>query len=111
MGKRKWFLVSVALILCAICIDLVAKYFDSRSLSVTAKSIADKSASEADIVAAGTESNKLGRIGDILRLVSLGLAVLGAAAWYMAMRLGEPVWHLLLLGLFVAFGLLQLVMT
>jgi hypothetical protein len=111
MGKRKYFLISIALILCAICADFIALHLASRATYVTAKSMTNKTASEVDRTAARTKSAKLGQIGKVLWLISVGLAALCAAAWYMAVRHREPAWHLLLPGLFVSWCLLQFVMA
>jgi hypothetical protein len=111
MYKQKYFIISVALALCAICTDFVAVHFASRATYVTAKSMTDRSASEADRVVARTESDRLGKTGNVLRFVSFGLVALCAVAWYMAARCHEPVQHLLLTGLLVSWCLMQFMVT
>jgi hypothetical protein len=111
MRERKFFIMSVVFILCAIFVHFVVVSYSSRSARALAKSTASGSASEAEKAAAQAESERLGRSANILGLVSLGLAVFCAVAWYIAARNEEPVWHVPLLCLFAIWGMLQFVMT
>jgi len=105
LDKIKFFTLSLCLILCAICSDIVAKAYSSQSAYIAARSVhmdaADKLHSQAI-------NDELSREGKKYRHIGMALAALSLLFWLFCVSRREPVWRLIPFGLFSFYILLQL---
>jgi hypothetical protein len=108
MRKRKCFIISLLLIISAICFDYVAKGYFSRTVVVLAKSF---SISQADKAQARAENSELLRKGHIFQYFGVAFAILGFLFWLVSEFRREPVWRTIPFVLLVFCFLLQLIMV
>ncbi|MHC4623400.1 MAG: hypothetical protein ACYS4W_05805 [Planctomycetota bacterium] len=107
MGRKKYFIISVVLAVCAISLDSVAKGYYSRSALVIAKAVAAKG----DAARARAESSGLLRRGRIFQYTGVGCAVLGFLSWLRPEVHRRPGWRVIPLVLLIFYLLLQLVIV
>ncbi len=108
MGKRKYFILSLLLILCALCTDSVSKSYLSKSTYLLAKSL---SMSEADKIQVKIERDELLRKGSIFYYFGISAAILSFLFWIASEIRHEPTWRLIPLGLLIFYLLLQFIMV
>jgi cytochrome b subunit of formate dehydrogenase len=110
MGKRKYFTLSLFLVICALCSDFVSKGCFSKSACLSAKSVG-VNISETDKAQAKGKSNEFSRKGTIFWYLGMSLAVLGLLSWIVSEFRNEPAWRLIPIGLFALYAFLQLMLV
>ncbi|MHC4149909.1 MAG: hypothetical protein ACYS18_12200 [Planctomycetota bacterium] len=110
MGKRKYFILSLLLLICALCSDFVSKRCFSKSANLFAKSVR-VNISDTDKTEAKVKSDEFSRKGTIFWYLGMSLAVLGLLSWIVSEFRNEPAWRLIPIGLFVLYAFLQLMLV
>lgn len=110
MGKRKYFILSLLLIICALCSDFVSKGCFSKSANLFAKSVSVNT-SETHKARAKARSDEFSRKGTIFWYLGMSLAVLGLLSCIVSKFRNEPAWRLIPLGLFVFYSFLQVMLV
>ncbi len=109
MGKRKYFIISLLLVICALCSDFASKACFSKSTFLLAKS---SSTPEANKTQAKTESEEFLHKGSIFRCLGIVFAVLGFFFWIASgFWRGKRIWQSLPLVLLVLYLLLLFMMV
>ena len=108
MGKRKYFILSLLLVICALCSDFASKGQFSKSTILLGRSF---TMSEADKIQAKIESDKLSHKGSIFHYLGIGLAVLSFLFWIASEVRREPTWRLILPVLLGLYLLVQFIMV
>jgi len=109
MGKRKYFILSLLLVVCALCSDSASKAYFSKSNVLLAKSLL--SISQADKEQAKIQRDEFTRKGHIFGYIGIVLASLSFAFWIASEVRHEPTWRLILPVLLCLYLLLQFVMV
>jgi len=108
MGKRKYFIISLLLVICALCSDFASKACFSKSTFLLAKS---SSTPETNKTQAKIESDKFLHRGTIFHRVGVGLAILSFLFWIVSEARRESIWRLIPLGLLIFYLFLQFMMV
>jgi hypothetical protein len=107
VGRKKYFIISVVLAVCAVCFDSFAKAYYSRSTVVRAKAIA----AQRDMAQARVESSELLRRGHIFQYTGVACAVLSFLLWLKPEVQRRAGWRVIPLVLLIFYLLLQFVMV
>ena len=110
MGERQYFILSLFLVICALCSDFVSKGCFSKSANLFAKSVR-VNISETDKAQAKVKSDEFSRKGTIFWYLGMSLVVLSLLSWIVSKFRNEPAWRLIPLGLFVFYSFLQLMLV
>jgi len=108
MGKRKYFILSLLLVICALCSDFASKGQFSKSTILLGRSF---TMSEADRIQAKMESDKFLHKGSTFYYIGIGLAVSSFLFWIASQVCREPTWRLILPALLGIYFLMQFIMV
>ena len=108
MGKRKYFIISLLLIISAILSDFESKVYFSKSSQLLAESLV---MSDTDKAQVKIQREKIFYKGQIFLYVGVCLAVMSFAFWFASEVHHEPVWRLILPALMIMYVLVHLTMV
>ena len=106
-NPRKYYVISLALVLSAICFDLIGKRYLSDSLGARAKSLL---ASNAAKLVLEREAERALHVARIIIAVAFVLASSSIVFWIISMMRKEPAWQLIPGALLFIFCFLQLLL-
>jgi hypothetical protein len=108
MGKRKYFIFSLILVICTLFSDFASKAYFSKSSYFLAKSLA---VPEANKVHAKIQHDKFFHRGYIFDYLGIVLAVLSFAFWIASEVHHEPTWRLIMPALLIIYVLAHITMV
>jgi len=108
MGKRKYFILSLLFVICALFCDFASKACFSKSSYFLAKSL---TVPEADKAQAKVQHDIFFHRGHFFLYVGVGLAVLSFTFWIVSEVRHEPTWRLILPALLIMYVLVHITMV